>query len=56
MHAQLSRIRRLGGSAECVMTLDGTPGVLQSVGGGEVRAGVTPLLRIGVGTVQKENH
>ncbi len=56
MHAQLSRIRRLGGSGECVMTLDGTPGVWQTVGDGEVRAGVTPLLRIGVGTVQKENH
>ncbi|MBQ7299042.1 MAG: PTS glucose transporter subunit IIA [Clostridia bacterium] len=47
MHAQLSRIRRSGGSPECVMTVDGAPGVWQTVGGGAVRAGVTPLLRIG---------
>ena len=55
MHAQLSRIRRLGGSAECVMTLDGSPGVWQTVGDGEVRAGVTPLLRIGGGTISQKN-
>lgn len=55
MHAQLSRIRRLGGSPECVMTLDGAAGVWQSVSGGEVRAGVTPLLRIDDGTIPQKN-
>ena len=47
MHAGLTRIRRLGGGAECVMTVDKTDGICHAVSGGEaVRAGVTPLLRI----------
>ncbi|MBE6657034.1 MAG: PTS glucose transporter subunit IIA [Ruminococcaceae bacterium] len=47
MHAQLSRIRRLGGSSACVMTLEGTDGVRQTIGAADVvRAGVTPLLRV----------
>ena len=47
MHAGLSRIRRLGGGAECVMTVDKTDGIRHAVSGGAaVRAGVTPLLRI----------
>ena len=47
MHAGLSKIRRLGGDAECVMTVDKTDGLLSAVSGGaSVRAGVTPLLRM----------
>ncbi len=48
MHAQLSRIRRLGGSSECVLTLDGAEDVRQAFHTSTVRAGVTPLLRIGM--------
>ena len=47
MHAQLSHIRRMGGTSECVMTLEGTGGVGQTATAAEeVRAGVTPLLRV----------
>ena len=47
MHAGLSSIRRMGGGAECVMTVDNSGGICQTVSGGSaVRAGVTPLLRI----------
>ena len=47
MHASLSHIRRMGGTSECVMTLGGDVGIRESVGGGgTVRAGVTPLLRV----------
>lgn len=47
MHAQLSRIRRLGGSSECVMTVGEQNGIKTAVeSGGAVRAGVTPFLRV----------
>ncbi len=47
MHAQLSRIRRLGGSSECVMTVGEHNGIQTAVeSGGAVRAGVTPFLRV----------
>ena len=59
MHAQLSRIRRLGGSPECVMTLGAHDGVRTAVdSGGAVRAGVTPFLRVEnpVGNLSEENY
>lgn len=47
MHAQLSHIRRMGGSSECVMTVGDRDGVRTAVdSGGAVRAGVTPFLRV----------
>ena len=47
MHAGLSKIRRLGGDAECVMTVDRADGLFSAVSGGTaVRAGTTPILRI----------
>ncbi len=56
MHAGLSKIRRLGGGAECVMTVDKTDGLFSAVSGGTaVRAGVTPLLHIEGGTTSQEN-
>ena len=48
MHAQLSHIRRMGGTSECVMTLDSGEDIRASVDGGStVRAGITPFLRLG---------
>ena len=47
MHAQLSQIRRLGGGAECVMTLEEhVGGCRPSENTDAVRAGVTPLFRL----------
>ena len=48
MHAQLSHIRRMGGTSEWVMTLDSGEDIRVSVDGGStVRAGITPFLRLG---------
>ncbi len=55
MHAQLGRIRRLGGSSECVMTLTAQDGIQTTVDcGGIVRAGITPFLR--VENLSEENY
>ena len=60
MHAELGRIRRLGGATECVMTLDGAGGVWHPAAendGMTVRAGVTPVLRVergGAGELPKK--
>lgn len=58
MHAELSRIRRRGGGAECVMEWEETDERMHlKRGTGEsVRAGVTPLLRVREGEEGRTDH